>query len=272
MGKFNGMMVCTDLDGTLLNNESRISAKNKEAIEYFKSEGGIFTFVTGRMPYYAQEYYKAVMPNAPIGCVNGGGVYDYEAEEYIWKAPMDEKVTELVGCVYDKLPMVGIQAVGYYKTYFCRENKSMERFREITRLENTVCACNEVKEPIAKIVFGCVKEREIEDVIRVLEESPLYNDFSYIRSERELYEIIPKGIGKGVSLEKIAKHLNIDINKTVAIGDYNNDISMFKSAKAGIAVANACPEALEAADFITVSNEEDAIAQVISDIECGKYI
>lgn len=55
-------------------------------------------------------------------------------------------------------------------------------------------------------------------------------------------------------------------------GDYNNDISMFNAAKVGIAVFNGCPEALAAADFVTVSNEENAVAKVIYDLENGKYI
>lgn len=61
--------------------------------------------------------------------------------------------------------------------------------------------------------------------------------------------------------------MNVNENKTIAIGDYNNDISMFKAAGIGIAVSNACKDALNAADFITVSNEENAIARVICDLE-----
>ena len=78
---------------------------------------------------------------------------------------------------------------------------------------------------------------------------------------------MPGGIGKGTSVAKLCEHLEIDINKTIAVGDYNNDISMFRAAKVGVAVANACEDAKKAADVITVSNEEHAIAKVISDLE-----
>ena len=44
MGKFDGILICTDLDGTLYKNDKTISEENKEAIEYFKREGGYFTF------------------------------------------------------------------------------------------------------------------------------------------------------------------------------------------------------------------------------------
>ena len=50
MGKFDGILICTDLDGTLYRNDKTVSKENREAIEYFKNEGGYFTFITGRMP------------------------------------------------------------------------------------------------------------------------------------------------------------------------------------------------------------------------------
>ena len=85
-----------------------------------------------------------------------------------------------------------------------------------------------------------------------------------------LFEILPKGIGKGTAIERIAEYLNIDMSKTIAIGDYNNDISMFRAAKLGIAVANACDDAKAAADLVTVSNLEHAVARVIYDLRDGK--
>ena len=81
-----------------------------------------------------------------------------------------------------------------------------------------------------------------------------------------------KGTDKGAAISNLCKHLGTDLKRTIAIGDYNNDISMFKQAGVGIAVANACEEALAAADYVTVSNRDHAIARVIYDLESGKYI
>ena len=50
MNKFEGIMICTDLDGTLLSDKHTISPENLDAIEYFKANGGKFTFITGRVP------------------------------------------------------------------------------------------------------------------------------------------------------------------------------------------------------------------------------
>ena len=272
MGKFDGILICTDLDGTLLKNDKTISRENLDAIEYFKSEGGYFTFVTGRLPYYAGKVCDMIKPNVPFGCDNGGGVYDHVAGEYVYKCVMPDDVTELVRAVDEGAPSVGIQINTFYNAYFCKESSAMEHFRAVTGVPNKVCSYTELDEPIAKFIFGSVNEEEILLTEKILKSHPLADKFDFIRSEKTLFEILPKGIGKGMAIKKLVEHLGIDENKTVAIGDYNNDISMFYAAKAGIAVSNACPEALEAADFVTVSNEEHAVARVIYDIEEGKYV
>ena len=246
MGKFDGILICTDLDGTILKNDKTISTENLNAIEYFKSEGGYFTFITGRMPYYAIDMYNLIKPNAPIGCVNGGGVYDYSEQKYIWTSTMPSGVNKLIEMIDRELPNVGINVSTFYKTYFAKDNAAMQRFRTVAKLPNQA-------------------------VHNMLLSHPDADKFDFIRSERSLFEILPKGISKGIAIKKLAEYLNIDISKTVAIGDYDNDISMFSAAGIGIAVSNACENALKAADYVTVSNEEHALAKVISDIENGFY-
>ena len=73
MKKFEGILICSDLDGTLLRADKSVSKENLEAIRYFQREGGRFTFITGRVPEAARKIYEAVRPNAAIGCFNGGG-------------------------------------------------------------------------------------------------------------------------------------------------------------------------------------------------------
>ena len=272
MGKFSGMLICTDLDGTLLRNDKTLSLENVEAIEYFKREGGYFTFVTGRMPFYVSYVLDKIRPNAPFGCINGAGLYDWVKGEYMWKAVMSDKVVELIKQIDDNLPDVGILVNTFYKTYFYKENQATKNFRESRKLENFVCDYNDVQEPIAKIIFASENDEEIKMIEEKLKFHPLANEFDFIRSEKTLYEILPKGSGKGTSITMLCNYLNIDISKTIAIGDYHNDISMFKVSGIGVAVSNACNEALAKSDFITVSNEEHAIAKVIYDLESGIYV
>ena len=269
MGKFDGVLICTDLDGTLLRSDKTISRENLEAIEHFKSEGGYFTFITGRMPYFVGDMLEKARPNAPFGCINGGGLYDPWKKRYIWNMPLRRDVMELVSYVDEQVEDIGIQVNCFDKLYFSRENETMVWFRRLTGVPNLVAHYNDVDEPVAKIVFGDMREDRLMRVKELLDSHPRRDDFDYIRSEKSLYEILPKGISKGAVLPRLAEYLGIDMSRTIAVGDYDNDVSMLKAAGLGIAVANATPAARAAADLLTVSNEEHAIAKIISDIEIG---
>ena len=271
MGKFDGILICTDLDGTLLRNDKSISKENSEAIEYFKREGGKFTFITGRMYFTAKMLYEMVKPNAPVGCINGGGIYDYEKGEYLWSITLPEGVRELVDAVYQAVPSAGIQMNALDKIYFCRDNDAMRNFRRRTGTIFVVGDHKKLDVPIGKVVFGDEVEN-ISKIAEVLNNHPRTAEFDYIRSERTLYEILPKGSSKGNLLIKLAEILGVDMAKTVAIGDYNNDVSMIRAAGVGVAVANAVDEAKAAADIVTVSNEEHAIAKIIEMIDSGEIM
>jgi hydroxymethylpyrimidine pyrophosphatase-like HAD family hydrolase len=138
-------------------------------------------------------------------------------------------------------------------------------------LPNIPCDYKSFFEPIAKILF-CSEDGELlSSAFDALLSHELADGFDFVRSEEILFEVLPKGVHKGLALERLSEHLGIDIRRTVAIGDYDNDVGMLKAAGVGVAVANASPKALAAADYITVSNEEHAVESVICALESGKY-
>lgn len=271
MGKFDGILICTDLDGTLYKNDKTISEENKEAIEYFKREGGYFTFITGRMPYYSIDAYNTANPNVPYGCVNGGGIYDGREHRYVWTYPIDSSVLDLVEYIDERFENIGIQVCGFDTTYFAKDNVFSEMFRKITKLPKNIRHYRDVKEPFAKIIFVVDSPETMSAIDSALKSHPLSENFDFVRSEKSLYEILPKGVNKGLALSKLVEYLHLDINKTIAIGDFDNDVGMLKAAKLGVAVSNASKAAMDAADVVTVSNEEHAIARVIYDLDSGKY-
>lgn len=269
MKKFEDVLICTDLDGTLLSSDGSISAENLEAIEHFKANGGMFTIMSGRVPVTARKICDIVNPNVPFGCINGGGLYDVSKGDYVWINTLPEEGLELVEYVDKMMPEIGIQVNTPDKLYFSKDNTAMEKFRKLVGVPNLACHYRDVAPPISKIVFAHMNEEEILRLIKLLDEHPKSYKFGFIRSEKHLYELLPKGTDKGMALAKLAEMLNLDVKKTVAVGDYYNDIGMIKYAGVGISVANGCDEIKSVADYITVRNDEHAIAHVISDIEKG---
>lgn len=272
MGKFDGILICTDLDGTLLKNDKTISKENRDAIEYFKREGGYFTFVTGRMPYTSRLLYEMVKPNAPVGCINGGGIYDFEKGEYLWSLTLSDGAAELVDAVTDCVPSCGVLLNSLEGLYCCRENEITEMRCKITGVSAAFAEYGAIASPMGKVVFCEDGEENILKIAEMLKNHPRADEFDFIRSERMLYEILPKGSSKGDLLPHLAEILGVDMAKTIAVGDYYNDVSMIRDAGVGVAVANAVDEAKIVADRITVSNEESAIAKIISEVDSGEIV
>jgi Cof subfamily protein (haloacid dehalogenase superfamily) len=259
------------LDGTLFSSDKTVSRENLEAIEYFKSEGGLFTFITGRVPQTAAAICGKIRPNAPYGCINGGGIFDPVENRYLWNTHLPDHAVELVREVDACLPQIGIQLNTEKEVYFCKESPAMVRFRKVSGLPLTFSPYETVKEPVLKVLFAHDDEEQIAALARLLREHPKADDFDFIRSEKHLYEILPKGVNKGVALKKLAVLLGVERKNTIAAGDYNNDVAMLRKAGLSFAVANAVPQAKEAADYVTVSNDENAIAAIIDGLDRGIY-
>ena len=79
-------------------------------------------------------------------------------------------------------------------------------------------------------------------------------------------EVIPKVINKGQGIRDICKVLNIDPAEVVSFGDAANDIPMLEAAGMGVAMGNAQEAVKEAADMVTLSNNEDGIAAALAQL------
>ncbi len=264
--KFDGILLCTDLDETLLQTDKSVSEENKKAIKYFKENGGTFTFITGRTHIGVKPTLEAVKPNAPIGCLNGSSIYDHVKDKNLMEMELDKSSAEVIDLVLHKFPSMGIEVVTHEHNYFCKRNFRTDEHQRLEFLPNFEGDYHTVPGKWAKILLMDEKS-VIDELIPFIETLEPAKKFDFVRSTAYYYEILPPNANKGNLLLKIAEYMGIDKEKTIAVGDNENDISMIKAAKVGYAVANAAEKAIDAADIITVSNMEHAIAQVIEDIK-----
>ncbi len=271
MKRFDGILLCTDLDGTLFRSDKSVSSENLDAIRRFQEKGGRFTFITGRAPSAARGVWETVRPNAAIGCFNGGGVYDYESEDFLRLTELPEQYLSLVSFVDRELPEIAIQINGAKHVYLNKTNEAMRSFYRVTGIQRVECHYTEVHDRVAKVIFLHEENAALERLAERLKTHPLYEKFDYIRSEKTIYEILPKGVSKGSALSQLSEIYGIDPRRTVAVGDFDNDASMLHAAGCGIAVSNASEAAVRAADLVLpVSNEESAIAYIVSALEDGR--
>jgi len=254
MGKFDGVLLCSDLDQTLTNNKGIITSNVIDSIHYFQQNGGTFTIATGRLPAYLSKYVGLLSIKAPIICHNGATIYSYETKSFLRKSYLNPQVSELLNFVY--------------KNYDCVQ------FFHFHSLEVTHTFSASQKEELLEAFYTqdwckVVLHMDSEDnAIKLRDDlrSSIYGDqYSFVRSWPIGLEILGIGSSKGDSV-KILRTLIPNINKVICVGNYENDITMLEYADIGYAVQNACKDVLDAADRITVSNDEDAIAHIISEL------
>ena len=271
MGKFDGILIVSDLDGTLLTNTQEISKENREAIAYFEREGGRFTYISGRVARCLAPILQKLTPSVPVGC-NNGMVYDQHAGEWLDFERMDPDILTVVEDILDRFPAAGLVVMGKRHIYFSKRDPIGDRFKEIVGLSDRYDWIADIQEPFCKVLFTYPAER-FEELRRAVDAHPLSAKFEMVRSDPQYYEIMPKGCNKGRALERLAAHLNISPERTIAVGDNENDVSMFRKAHVGIAVANAAPKAKEAADVVlNVTNEQHAIAEIVRRLDVKELV
>jgi len=253
MGKYKGILLLTDFDGTLYTGKE-IPQRNIDAIKRFCAEGGLFGFSSGRTYKYFDEWEHLVRANTFISSVNGSVIYDYPnrrivSEKFIKDGSYD-KIVELsdVHSQYKNLII------------FTRDEV------ECIDLPLTDAARAQVKElmskPVYKVMFHskiAIKNEEKADVARFLGE-----DYYVSRSWSEGIEIQSSDSTKGEAAKRIKLLSGADV--LVCAGDFENDETMISAADIGYAVANATPEIKSIADRQTVSVEKGAIAAIIDEL------
>ena len=269
MGKFDGILICSDLDETLLDTDKNISEENKTAIEYFMAEGGKFTFSTGRVPHGAKLALRYVVPNIPMICFNGAAIYDFNNDKIIWERFVDKDAAQVVEFVQDNLPQAGIEVCTNDKTYYTRTNRLTREHSQIEQLPEIMAEHTAVTEPWKKVIF-MVEVEDMPTLRKMIADSEYADRYTFIQSYKHYYELLPKNSGKGEAMLELAQIVGIDKKYTLGIGDNENDLSLIKLAGVGVAVANAEKKVRDAADYITVDNNNHALAAVIRGIEKGR--
>ena len=186
----------------------------------------------------------------------------------LWGLYLDKKALEILDFVIKQIPETGFVVCTDTRVCFSRQNRLTDRYRQIEKLPVDTTQHHEIPEPIKKVVF--VAESDVINRVRTLIMDNNFGDeFDFIQSDAHYYEILPAGASKAAGLHKLAEILGINHDKTIAVGDNENDISMIKEAKFGIAVGNALDSVKSVADIVTVTNNEHAIAKIIYDIDSG---
>jgi Cof subfamily protein (haloacid dehalogenase superfamily) len=263
--KFEGKFIISDLDGTLLPTSHRIPQENLDAIKYFTDNGGAFTVATGRSVPSAERYIKQMNIKLPVIVYNGTGIYDYDKNEFLWKASVSPLAYDIVQTVLKEYPDIGVEVFNGTDIYVLNETPMINKHLDDEKIDFIPATLENVPKPWLKVLF--IGERERIDLIKERYMNLPQEEIYFVFSSFTFFEMLPFGLSKGTALVKLSEILVQDISKAYAIGDYYNDLDMIKNAGFGVAVDNAPNEIKAAAKLVVGHCDYGAIAELIHYID-----
>lgn len=255
-----------DIDGTLTNSKKEITPATRQAIQNLMKRGQKVILASGR-PTPGMRRYERELELEKYGgyllSFNGAKIVDCYTGEIIYQRLLP--LTLLSG-MYRFAKNNGCGLI----TYLGSEVISafpMDKYVELEARINGL-PVKEVENFLEFVDFDinkCLMTAEPEKAERLEKElREQYGDRASIyRSEPFFIEIMPKDVNKAASLDKILPVLGVTRENTVCCGDGFNDISMIEYAGVGVAMENAQQAVKEAADYVTATNDEDGLVQVI---------
>lgn len=251
----------SDLDGTLLTDDKRISPENIAAIKRLRDFGGELTVATGRSVESARKYVNAAGITLPVIVYNGVMIYDYGKERVLWNDRLTENAAEYVAVIKNNFPNVGIEILRNDKIYVVTDNRHVREHVEIEKLENTICALDDVPSEWFKVLMA-LDEDKIPELAEFIKNQG-FEDVYCVQTSKNYFEMLPLGSNKGSAMKRLCQILGKSAESAAAVGDYNNDCEMIQYAAAGAAMANA-PESVKAvADIVVGDNMQNGFAQFV---------
>lgn len=268
MRKINYSLIVTDFDGTLVGSNREVSAANQEAIKQYVADGGKFAISTGRMPAGILPRAKELGLTGAVCCGQGSVIVDIQSGKILLEGTIPNDVAVTV-CKSMEKRGLHIQVYDLWEYYSNMDDEYLRYYEDVVKTKAILVT----DKPISQFVqesgmcpfkILAMVEPEDNERIRLELEKENFVGCEVTRSSSALVEVGNSAYSKGTSVTFLAEQYGIDMQKTIAIGDQINDLSMIKRAALGFAVKNA-DEILKAqAIVLDKSNDEDAVAYIIN--------
>lgn len=265
-------LISLDLDGTLLNSKKELSEVNYRALETAARQGIQIVPTTGR--FY--DAMPAVIRQLPfvnyVIAINGAEVRDLHSGEILYRAEIPWRQAIEIMTYLDTLPVI-YDCFMYDGAWMT--DSMQQRVEEFTDDPHFISMLRELRKPVPELkAFLTQRARDIQKTQLITMDQPLRR-----RLLAEIPEMFPGVItssayignveinqshaNKGEAMLALAEYLGITQAQTMAFGDGLNDLSMIKAAGVGVVMGNAFDEVKEHADYITLSCDEDGVADAL---------
>ena len=258
MGKFDGILLLSDMDGTLLDDQKQISSKNRQEIERFTEAGGIFCMATGRPPMTTVDFEPFLPKNMPKVYLNGAIIYAQDGtvlQSYRLQAEIWTLVEELTR----QFPQIGCELFAEDRIYLYQTSPESMLHQQMSHCEFTDFSAFRPTDVLYKANFTG-QPNTLRQVRAAY--AGMLEHYAVASSTPTFLEVTHTRANKGEALRLLKGALHA--RRAYAIGDSGNDLAMLQAADFAFAPANADAEILQCAHCVVSRNTEDAIAQAIA--------
>lgn len=248
-------IIMSDLDGTLLNNKSKISLRSKLYIRKLEKQGHYFIISTGRPFQGCINYYKELKLNSPLVCDNGGSIHfpNDHSKDIFTSIPLN-LFLELIEEIN---PYIHAAMSSNFDTIYYYNRKDVPMFIQHLKLPRKIIEGNFldiIKIPPINPSFY-IKKDKINEVLNILNKNK-YSSIINIRywkgyENMDTVELFHKNATKGCALDKLKDLLNIKSTNDLVFGDQLNDMEMIQHASNGVAMINGREELKSIAKYIS---------------------
>ena len=266
MERLEEKVLVLDIDGTLTNSEKQITPATKEGIQAILKRGHKVILASGRPTPGMRRYEKELELEKYGGYLlsfNGARIVECRSGDIVYQRllslsilPSLYKFAKDHGCgliTYLGDTVISAFEPDEYVKLEARINglpiRVVDNFLEFVDFDVNKCLMTAPPE------VALDYELELRENYRGIA--------SVYRSEAFFIEIMPENVDKASSLDKMLESLGMTRENAICCGDGFNDVSMIKYAGIGVAMGNAKPEVKEVADYMTATNDEDGVVEVI---------
>lgn len=256
-------LLAIDLDGTLLRSDKQVTRVTADAIAAATKAGVRVVLATARPPRATLPYYSGLGLDTLMINYNGALIHDPAKRRHLFHLPMD---ADLAGEIIDtarrayKGCVVSVEILDRWYTDHYDETLPIETGRVFTPdfvgpLEAFLTR------PVTKLMLLAQPEH-LRKVIEAVQRKH-GDSVNLSQSEMHMLLVMNRGASKGKALARVAEHYGVEQPATMAIGDAPNDVSMLRWAQLGVAMGNGWQAALDAANVVVASNDDNGVAQAI---------
>jgi Cof subfamily protein (haloacid dehalogenase superfamily) len=265
---FRCSAVVSDVDGTLVTDDKRLTAPARAAVAALRASGIIFTIISARPPRGLRMLLGPLGITTPVIGFNGGAIAKPElsmiSEHLLPPAVARRAVDMLYGhgvqvWVFSGQDWLVRDPNGHYV--------GLEE-RAVGFRPTLVEEFGSTLDFAAKIV-GVSRDFDLLAQCERDMRTALADSAVVVRSQSYYLDITHPLANKGVALAELAKLLGVPLAEIAVIGDGGNDVAMFERSGLSIAMGNASPQVQQTADLVTESNCDDGFAKAIERIILG---